>query len=206
VLSKTKIGRSRSAPRRRVVTPRPSVSAPERRPRTPSPEAAHRPKPRSSLGRPHPTTHRSTRRATRRRATHAVPAGRAPLGPAVRQWPPSLVRRTTAGASPRRHRRSSTRPIKGALASPRASTEPPATIAALAPSLTFRKCPEPSNHLFPSLGLAHAQALTHCPAKRLPSPSPEPPRPPPPVVAACRCRAPSPEPPPLEPRPPLLPR
>jgi hypothetical protein len=35
----------------------------------------------------------------------------------------------------------------------------------------------------PSLGLANAQALMRCPAKRLPTPSPEPSRPPLPAVA-----------------------
>jgi hypothetical protein len=42
-------------------------------------------------------------RATCRRATHVVPAERAPLGPAIRPRPPALVRRTTAGTSRRRH-------------------------------------------------------------------------------------------------------
>jgi hypothetical protein len=131
--------------------PCPLASAPEHRPRTPSTEAARRPKTRSSLGCPHPATRRSPRRATRRRATRAVPVGRAPLGPAVGPRPPALVHRTMAGASPRRHRRSSTRPIKGAVSSPRASTKPPVAITALALSSTLHKCPEPSNHLYPFL-------------------------------------------------------
>jgi hypothetical protein len=82
-------------------------------------------------------------------APRDVLAGRAPLGPAVRPRPPALVHSTTTGASPRCHRRSSTRPIKGIVASPRVSTEPLAAIAVLASSSTLHKCLEPSNHLFP---------------------------------------------------------
>jgi hypothetical protein len=127
---------------------------------------------------------RSPRRATRRRATHAVPAGRAQLGPAVRPRPPALVHHTTARTSPRCHHRSSARPIKG-FVPPRGrapSRRPP-----LPPSRRARpstSAPSRPTTFSPSLGLANAQALTCCPVKRHPSPSPEPLWLPPPVVAA----------------------
>jgi hypothetical protein len=106
-------------------------------------------------------------------------------GPAVHA--PTEEHRSTVASRPsssRRHRQSSTRPIKGAIASPRASTEPPASIAVLAPSSTSHEYPEPNKYLPPSLGLAKARALVHCPAESPPCRQPEPPRPPPPPAVA----------------------
>jgi hypothetical protein len=84
-----------------------------------------------SLGCAAPEASRTPRRAgvracaTRRRATRAVPAGCAPLSPAVRPRPPALLRRTTAGASRRRHRGRAVPYISTLLSSSRRPTPRP---------------------------------------------------------------------------------
>jgi hypothetical protein len=60
-----------------------------------------------------------------RRATRVLPAGRAPLGPAIRPRPPALVRRTTARASRRRHRWSGRPYLSARLSSSRRPTPLP---------------------------------------------------------------------------------
>jgi hypothetical protein len=142
---------------------------PSRRPRTPSPEAARRPKPRSSLGCPRPATcwpdaHRSAQRS-------------------VRGLPPSctvlqLERHPVVTAGQARGLLKASLPPRGRAPSrwpplPCSRRARPSTSASSRPT-TFS----------PSIGLVNAQALTRCPAKRLPSPSPKPPRLPPPAVAA----------------------
>jgi hypothetical protein len=110
---------------------------------TPYPGRRHTPR---RLDCPVPRASPSPRRT---RATHAADR-RFIRGLAVR----ALVeeRRSTAASrpsSPHRHRRSIARPIKGASASPRAGTEPPAAIATLAPSSTLPRETEPTNHFPP---------------------------------------------------------
>jgi hypothetical protein len=148
----------------------------------------------------------SLRRAARRRVTHAVLAGRAPLGPAVRPCLPSLVHRITAEAvtpsSP-----SVEPPLFKAPAFPPHAARPPlpplhcarhgrhlaihclARLLATARMSIFPRtrstsqgCALPSQA--PSLAVTRAAA----------------------AVTAGRHRAPSPEPPLLEARPPLRPR
>jgi hypothetical protein len=139
----------RVAPVRRPLSVR---ARGHRRPRQPAvpgraPSPGHRRTPRR-LDCPAPRASLSSRRT---RAAHKADC-RSVRSPAV--CSPAEERRSTAASRPsssRRHRRSTAQPIKGASASPRAGTEPPAAIAVLAPSSILHNCSEPPNHVFPFL-------------------------------------------------------
>jgi hypothetical protein len=140
-------GRPRSASRHCVATPRPRLGVRT----THSPRSRRLRPPRPKAPAPRCASYLAARVSPRRRAVHAPRTGRTTgptrASPYVRR---SRRRCTTAASrpsSPRRHHRSTARPIKGARAFPRASTEPPGAIAALAPSSARSRTTESIHHL-----------------------------------------------------------